>query len=62
MLKASVRSDCLKRMARRVTEIKDFAGTRILSINCFELIAGNNPEGGACMTSRFPVPPGEEVL
>jgi len=25
-----------------------------------ELIAGNNPEGGACMIARFPVPEGED--
>src|SRR6266850_1425701 len=34
---------------------------RIMEEHGGKLIAGNNPEGGACMTTRFPVPTGEEV-
>jgi signal transduction histidine kinase len=33
---------------------------RIMSEHGGKLIAGNNAEGGARMTARFPVPPGEE--
>lgn len=33
---------------------------RIMSEHGGKLIAGNNPEGGARMVARFPVPPGEE--
>ncbi|HKZ80910.1 MAG TPA: PAS domain S-box protein [Pyrinomonadaceae bacterium] len=32
---------------------------RIMDEHGGKLIAGNNPEGGACMTARFPVPPKE---
>ena len=35
---------------------------RIMEEHGGKLIAGNNPEGGACMTTRFPAPPGEVVL
>ncbi len=35
---------------------------RIMSEHGGKLIAGNNPEGGARMVARFPVPPGEESV
>jgi signal transduction histidine kinase len=35
---------------------------RIMSEHGGKLIAGNNEEGGARMTARFPVPPSEEGL
>jgi signal transduction histidine kinase len=31
---------------------------RIMEEHGGKLVAGNNPEGGACMIARFPVPPG----
>jgi PAS domain S-box-containing protein len=34
---------------------------RIMGEHGGKLIAGNNPEGGACMTARFPVPHQEEI-
>jgi PAS domain S-box-containing protein len=35
---------------------------RIMGEHGGKLIAGNNPEGGACMTARFPVPHQEEIV
>ncbi|MCM3905038.1 MAG: PAS domain S-box protein [Pyrinomonadaceae bacterium] len=35
---------------------------RIMGEHGGKLIAGNNPEGGACMTARFPVPHQEETV
>jgi PAS domain S-box-containing protein len=35
---------------------------RIMGEHGGKLIAGNNHEGGACMTARFPVPPQEEIV
>lgn len=35
---------------------------RIMGEHGGRLIAGNNPEGGACMTARFPVPHQEEIV
>jgi PAS domain S-box-containing protein len=35
---------------------------RIMGEHGGKLIAGNNPEGGACMTARFPVPHEEEIV
>lgn len=35
---------------------------RIMSEHGGKLIADNNPEGGACMTARFPVPHQEEIV
>jgi signal transduction histidine kinase len=35
---------------------------RIMGEHSGKLIAGNNPEGGACMTARFPVPHREEIV
>jgi signal transduction histidine kinase len=35
---------------------------RIMGEHGGKLIAGNNPEGGACMTARFPVPHQEEIM
>ena len=35
---------------------------RIMSEHGGKLIAGNNPEGGACMTARFPLPHQEEFV
>lgn len=35
---------------------------RIMSEHGGKLIAGNNPEGGACMIARFPLPRQEEIV
>lgn len=35
---------------------------RIMGEHGGKLIAGNNPDGGACMTARFPVPHQEEIV
>lgn len=35
---------------------------RIMGEHGGKLIAGNNPEGGACMTARFPMPHQEEIV
>jgi PAS domain S-box-containing protein len=35
---------------------------RIMGEHGGKLIAGNNPEGGACMTARFPAPQQEEIV
>jgi len=34
---------------------------RIMEEHGGKLVAGNNPEGGACMIARFPVPPGGDI-
>jgi signal transduction histidine kinase len=35
---------------------------RIMEEHGGKVIAGNNPDGGACMTTRFPLPPGDELV